>query len=172
VLSPCQSHIYTLVIWDKPAFCRPYCGDQNKFILSPLWLIDRQHLDVFVLFDRILELSPLGGIKSDNGQIFRLKVHGLWFRRGLHLLEPKGQKLLNRFALRVIFERGADRPLLPVNVDEDERIFRVEETFVRRSDIACFYFVIVEMIIRHVYQSLVHSVLYIQSTLNCIWIAK
>ena len=88
------------------------------------------------------------------------------------MFEPKGQKLLNRFALRVIFERKADITLLPVNVDEDERIFRVEETFVRRSDISCFYFVIVEIIIRHVYQSLVHPVLDIQTTLNCIWIAK
>jgi hypothetical protein len=41
------------------------------------------------------------------------------------MLEPKGQKHLNRFALRVIFERGADVALQPANVDEDERIFRV-----------------------------------------------
>jgi hypothetical protein len=88
------------------------------------------------------------------------------------VFEPKSQKLLNRFALRVIFERGPFDKLLSINIDEDERIFRVEEAFVRRSGIACFDFVIVELIIRDVDQSLVHPVLDIQRALNCIWIAK
>jgi hypothetical protein len=122
-----------------------------------LWLIDRQHLYVFVLFDRLLELSSLSGIKSDDGQILWCKVHGIW--AVVNLLEPEGQKLLNRFALRVVVVRGPIKTLLPVNVDKDERIFKVEEAFFRGWHIAGLDLVLIERFVRNLDQSLVHSVL-------------
>ncbi len=106
VLSPCQSDIYALVIWDKPAWRRSYCWYQNKFILSPLWLIDRQHLDALIVFNRLLKTSPLGAIKRNNGQILRCEVHRLWRRVGSHFIEPEAQELFYRFFFLIVIERG------------------------------------------------------------------
>jgi hypothetical protein len=75
------------------------------------------------------------------------------------LLEPEGQKLLNRFALRVVVVRGPIKTLLPVNVDKDERIFKVEEAFFRGWHIAGLDLVLIERFVRNLDQSLVHSVL-------------
>ncbi len=83
------------------------------------------------------------------------------------MIEPEGQKFLNRSALSVVFERSSIEALVSVNVDEDKRILSVEEAFVRFWDIACLDLVVVELLVRHLDQRAVHPVLGSQLTENC-----
>jgi hypothetical protein len=83
---------------------------------------------------------------------------------GLDILEPEDEELRNRITLVSVAERGFNKPfrLRSADVDEDERVFEVEEALVRWDNIACLYSVVVKRLVRHLDQSVVHPVLGLQ----------
>ena len=127
VLGPSQRDVDPLVVWDEPARTGSHSRDENYLVLASLRLVNRQHLDVLVLFDFPLQLGPLGSIKRNDGDILWIEIHCLQVHFGVDVFKPEDKEFFDRIALRLVAERGFDKSLriLFTNVDEDKRVLQI-----------------------------------------------